>query len=71
MLHMLNRGDGVMEQHNGSCVAVYHLGETTVYIDDSCLVKTLEERERILDEIRLEGIQILKEEARKRLKATS
>lgn len=47
--------------------AVYHFGDTTVYIDDSLVVKTQEERERILDEIRAEGVQILSEEAKKRL----
>ncbi|MCM3141707.1 hypothetical protein [Brevibacillus sp. MER 51] len=71
MLHMLNRGDAVMEKHNGKFAAVYHFGETTVFIDDSCMVKTPEEREKILDEIRAEGIQILKEEARRRIKEIS
>lgn len=66
MLHMLNRGDAILDQPKGNYAAVYRFGDTTVYIDDSLVVKTPEERERILDEIRAEGVQILREEAKRK-----
>ncbi|MGE7273577.1 hypothetical protein ACQKK5_19200 [Brevibacillus panacihumi] len=47
--------------------AVYHFGDTTVYVDDSLVVKNPEERERILEKIRAEGVLILREEAKKKL----
>lgn len=53
-----------MKKQLKNYAAVYKFGETTVYIDDSCVVKTPEERDQILEEIRLEGIQILREEAK-------
>lgn len=43
-------------------VAKYQFGQTTVYIDDSSLVKTEEEREQIMDQIRRIVISIIEEE---------
>lgn len=53
-----------MKNSSTTYAAVYKYGETTIYIDDSCVVKTPEERDKILEEIRIEGLQILREEAK-------